>query len=89
MEYEIAEDESVAFALICSTTQCDGCETCDFDPLESMVDGDALAELFGPRLDGAPRDVDWRISLENERCTITIENGELISIRQPSANPAP
>lgn len=88
MEYSISAEESVVEALARSTTECNGCTTCKYDPTQAIVDGDALNALFGSPLSASPEG-DRQVSIDTDRCTVTIYGGDRIMIQPFSESEGP
>lgn len=80
MEYEIGRNESVSTAVVRAVSAVDGREPRFLPPLTDVLDPDALDRFFGPQSDGEPRSGD-RVSFIYDHCSITIYNGEYLTIQ--------
>lgn len=82
MEYSVSPGESVVERLARATDRCDSCDACRYEPVHAVVDGDALNALFDSSVRQPRRqDVDQRVSIDTADCTVTVYDGEYITVR--------
>jgi hypothetical protein len=81
METEIGSDETVSSAVLRAVCAVVGQEPRSLQPLEQVVDTDALDALFESRQSGEPRP-GGRLSFIYANCRVTIYSGEYLTIRQ-------
>lgn len=79
MESEIGENESVSTAVLRAVSAVNGRKPGSLQPLNDVVDPDALDALFEPRSNDVPR-TGGRLSFNYSGCHITIDNGEFLTI---------
>jgi hypothetical protein len=79
METEIGRDEAVSTAVIRAVSAVNGREPDALQPLTAIIDPEALDALFAPRPNGTVRG-GGRLSFSYDRCRITIDNGEYLTI---------
>lgn len=82
MEYEIPDWKTATEGVVCATGHCDGCDDCAYDPVYSVVDGDALDALFEPVADDA-RQCE-HVAIETEQCTLRIDAEKRLTIQPRS-----
>jgi hypothetical protein len=79
METEIGGDEPVTSAVVRPVSAVVGKEPRSLQPLERVVDTDALDALFEKRLNGEPRP-GGRLSFVYAECRVTVDNGEYLTV---------
>lgn len=84
MDTDIGGDESVTSAVARAVSAVVGQEPRSLEPLERVVDTDALDALFEERLNGEPRP-GGRLSFIYADCRVTVYNGEYLTIRPMDA----
>lgn len=84
MEYDIGADEPVSTAVVRAVSAVVGRDPCSLRPLSDVLDPGALNRLFDPRFDQQARS-GGRVSFVYSGCTVTIDNGEYLTIERLEA----
>lgn len=79
MEYEVRDSESVSTAVVRAVSAVTGKHPDSIQPLDEVLDPDALDDLFTTRATGGPR-IGGRLTFVFANCRITIDNGEFLAI---------
>ncbi|MFB6096986.1 MAG: HalOD1 output domain-containing protein [Haloferacaceae archaeon] len=82
--YDQARGESLTFAIVEAVARVNDVDPIDLDPLQSVVDPDALEKLVSSLEGSASRDEEWRTEFSFEGCHVEItSSGEVAVRREP------